>query len=89
MRGKNQLWLASAGILALVVGGTFAQDSTKKAVTPELLKAQIEALKPAKLTWREIAWKACLMEGLKESREKQRPIILWAFGNGDPKEERC
>ena len=51
----------------------------KKPATPESLKAEIDALKAAKLAWREIAWKSCLLEGLKESRAKNKPALLWVF----------
>ena len=51
----------------------------KMPATPEALKAEIEALKAAKPAWREIAWKSCLLEGLKESREKKKPVLLWVF----------
>ena len=50
---------------------------------PDTLKAEIEALKPAQLAWREIQWKTCLLEGLKEAREKKKPILLWVVGPGE------
>lgn len=61
----------------------------KKPVTPEALKAEIEALKPAKVAWREIAWKSCLLEGLKESREKKKPVLLWVFIDRPTDDARC
>src|ERR1700680_1108299 len=57
----------------LFAGLAWAQPSPvaeKQPATPETLKAEIEALKADKVAWREIAWKSCLIEGLKESREK-------------------
>ena len=50
-----------------------------KSLTPDALKSEIEALKAAKVAWREIAWKSCLLEGLKESRDKKKPVLLWVF----------
>lgn len=72
------LLLAAAGI-------AWAQDGrpAKKATTPDALKAEIEALMPAKIAWREIQWKTCLLEGLKESREKKKPVLLWVVGPGE------
>ena len=69
------LLLAAAGIAR-------AQDErpAKKATTPDALQAEIEALMPAKIAWREIQWKTCLLEGLKESREKKKPVLLWVVG---------
>lgn len=72
------LLLAAAGI-------AWAQDGrpAKKATTPETLKTEIEGLRPAKIAWREIQWKTCLLEGLKESRAKKKPVLLWVVGPGE------
>ena len=61
----------------------------KKPATPEALKAEIEALKSSKVAWREIAWKSCLLEGLKESREKKKPVLLWVFIDRPMDDARC
>ena len=61
----------------------------KKPATPEALKAEIEALKAAKPAWREIAWKSCLLEGLKESRAKKKPVLLWIFIDRPIDDARC
>ena len=61
----------------------------KKPATPEALKAEIEALMPAQLAWREIQWKTCLLEGLREAREKKKPILLWVVGPGEALDGRC
>jgi hypothetical protein len=53
------------------------------------LKAEIEALRAAKVAWREIAWKSCLLEGLKESREKKKPVLLWVFIDRPIDDARC
>lgn len=57
--------------------------------TSEVLAAEIESLRPAKQVWREIAWRQCLLGGLAEARAQQKPVILWAFINGSPCDERC
>ena len=61
----------------------------KKPATAEALKAEIQALKAAKVAWREIAWKSCLLEGLKESREKKKPVLLWVFIDRPTDDGRC
>ena len=61
----------------------------KKPATPEALKAEVEALKAARVAWREIAWKSCLIEGLKESRAKQKPVLLWVFIDRPIDDARC
>ena len=76
----------------LFAGLAWAQPSPvaeKQPATPEALKAEIEALKAAKVAWREIAWKSCLLEGLKESREKQKPALLWVFIDRPIDDARC
>ncbi len=62
---------------------------TKKAPTPQALQAEIEALKADKVAWREIAWKSCLIEGIKESREKKKPVLLWVFIDRPIDDARC
>jgi hypothetical protein len=56
--------------------------------SPDALQAEIAALKPAKHPWREIAWKSCPLEALKEARQKGRPVLTWVF-LGSPVDERC
>ena len=71
------------GIAAVLFASSASGQESKKPLTPDALKAEIEALKPAQLAWREIPWKTCLLEGLKESREKKKPILLWVVGPGE------
>ena len=76
----------------LCAGLVWAQPSPvadKQPATPEALKAEIEALKAARIAWREIAWKSCLLEGLKESREKKKPVLLWVFIDRPIDDARC
>ncbi len=79
-------------VLALLASAAWAGESPtpkKVANSPEALKAEIEALKPAKVAWREIAWKSCLLEGLKKSREKKKPVLLWIFIDRPTDDARC
>ncbi len=76
----------------LFAGLTWAQPSPvteKKPATLEALMTEIEALKAPKVAWREIAWKSCLLEGLKESREKKKPVLLWVFIDRPIDDARC
>ncbi len=84
--------VATAISLLLCAGMVWSQQSTSlgnKAKTPEALKDDIEALKPAKVAWREIRWKTCLLEGLKESRDKRKPVLLWVFIDRPTDDGRC
>ena len=78
-------------LLPATVGIAWAQDarSAKKAPTPETLKADIDALKAAKVAWREIAWKSCLLEGLKEARARNKPALLLVFIDRPVDDARC
>jgi len=66
-----------------------AVRSAKKEKSPEALRAEIQALRPAKHVFREIAWKSCLLEALKEAREKNKPVLLWALGGQPGDNGRC
>ena len=59
------------------------------AMIPEALEAEIKALQPARVAWRDIAWKSCLLEGLKESRAKGKPLLLWIFIDRPADDARC
>jgi hypothetical protein len=81
--------LVVLGIVAVLFASSASGQDPKKAVTPEALKADIEALKAPKVAWRAIAWKSCLLEGLKESRAKNKPALLWVFIDRPVDDARC
>jgi hypothetical protein len=79
-------------VALLFVGVACAQEATRpaqKATTPEAVQSEIQALKAPKVAWREIAWKSCLLEGLKESRAKNKPALLWVFIDRPIDDARC
>jgi len=81
-----------ASVVVLFAGSAWAQDerpAKTASVSPAALKAEIEALKSSKVAWREIAWKSCLLEGLKESRAKGKPVLLWVFIDRPADDARC
>lgn len=82
---------AIASTLLLVLSIARAQDEhpAKTAATPEALRNEIEGLKAAKVAWREIAWKSCLLEGLNEARAKNKPALLWVFIDRPIDDARC
>jgi len=69
----------------LLLAGLFlvAQDSA------ETLQAEIDSLKAPDVAWRQIAWKTCLYDGLRESREKNKPLLLWVFIDRPVDDARC
>jgi hypothetical protein len=94
--GKGKMTMRRVAILASVVllcaGVAWTEDKRTppdKTPTPEGLLKEIDALKPAKVAWREIAWKSCLLEGLTESRAKSKPVLLWVFIDRPTDDARC
>ena len=83
--------LTAAAGCVLLAGALWARPAgaAPQETTADALKAEIEGLKPAKVAWREIAWKSCLLEGLKESREKGKPVLLWVFIDRPCDDARC
>ncbi len=53
------------------------------------LEAEIIAMKAPKVAWRNIAWKSCLLDGLKESQETKKPVLLWIFIDRPIDDARC
>jgi hypothetical protein len=76
-------------LFAAIASAQEAPSPAQQAPTPEALQTEIEALKAAKVAWREIAWKSCLLEGLKESRAKNKPALLWVFIDRPIDDARC
>ena len=86
---RNLIVVVCCVLFAGLAGAQPSPVAEKKPVTLEALAAEIEALKAAKVAWREIAWKSCLLEGLKESREKRKPALLWVFIDRPTDDARC
>ena len=81
--------LVVLGIVVVLFAISASGQDSKKAATPQALKSAIEDLKATKVAWREIAWKSCLLEGLKESRAKNKPALLWVFIDRPVDDARC
>ena len=84
--------LAAVVVLVLFAGLAGAQPSPavgKKPATAEALKAEIEALKAPAVAWRGIAWRSCLLDGLRESRATNKPALLWVFIDRPVDDARC
>src|SRR5262245_55510015 len=91
-KGASMCKIPAIVCSVLFAGICWAQRSPvaeTKPATPEALKAEIEALRAPKVAWREIAWKSCLIEGLKESRDKKKPVLLWIFIDRPIDDARC
>jgi hypothetical protein len=62
--------------------------SDKEPATPDILKAEIEALRDAKVAWRKVEWRTCLLDALNEAVREKKPVFLWVLG-GAPADGRC
>ncbi len=60
-----------------------------KTLSPEAVRTEVAALKKEDVAWRKIAWKTCLLDGLKASREQHKPVMLWIFIDRPIDDERC
>jgi hypothetical protein len=81
-------------LIPLLFGGAvgWATQSESRPIslaTPDALRAEIESLRPDHIAWREIKWNSCLLEGLKQSREQKKPLILWVFIDRPADDARC
>ena len=81
--------LVVLGIMAVLFANSASGLDPKKAATPDALQAEIKALKAPKVAWREIAWKSCLLEGLREARAQGKPVLLWVFIDRPIDDARC
>ncbi|HVC94108.1 MAG TPA: hypothetical protein VND64_10485 [Pirellulales bacterium] len=85
-------YLAVVSCSAMFAGLAWAQPSPvaeTKPATSGALEAEINSLKVPKVAWREIAWKSCLLEGLREARAQNKPALLWVFIDRPIDDARC
>ena len=87
--------IASAAMLIAALAGAAAEQadesatpSASKRATPEALKAEIETLRVAKVAWRNVEWRTCLLGALNEAASEKKPVFLWVLG-GAPADGRC
>jgi hypothetical protein len=81
--------LVFAGLVCGQAGAQSVAVAGQKPVTLDTLQAEINALKAPKVAWREIEWKSCLLDGLREARAKNKPALLWVFIDRPIDDERC
>lgn len=81
--------LGVAVVCVLPVAGQVQTKAAKPEATADSLKAEVESLKAPNVAWRKIAWKSCLLDGLKEARAKGKPALLWVFIDRPVDDARC
>ena len=91
---KATLIAGTAMLIAALAGAAAEQadesatPSASKLATPEALKAEIETLRDARVAWRKIEWRTCLLGALNEAAREKKPVFLWVLG-GAPADGRC
>ena len=93
MRRNAILTFVCTGLLVFsstAVGhaGKSAKPAVERKSRKQLL-AQVSAMRVEKVAWRKIAWKPCLLDGIRESRKQKKPMILWIFIDRPIDDERC
>lgn len=59
------------------------------AIDPDELRKEVDAMQVEEVAWRKIAWRTCLIDGVKASREQKKPLILWVFIDRPVDDKRC
>ena len=83
----NLLCVALIWLMAHTPNQAKSEEPARKSY--ETVRAEVDALKKEDVDWRKIAWKTCLLDGLRASREQQKPIMLWIFIDRPIDDERC
>lgn len=76
---------------ALALGASLgAHAATEDApLAYDAIAAEVHSLKQDEVAWRKIEWRTCLIDGLRESRERKKPVMLWIFIDRPVDDERC
>ena len=81
--------LGLAVVCALQVAAQNPDKTSRPEATMGSLRAEVESLKAPNVAWRKIAWKSCLLDGLKEARATGKPALLWIFIDRPVDDARC
>jgi Spy/CpxP family protein refolding chaperone len=65
------------------------EEKGERRASFDSIRAEVESLRAPRVAWREISWNSCLLEGLKESREMKKPLLLWVFIDRPADDARC
>ncbi|MGE3819776.1 MAG: hypothetical protein AB7I30_10090 [Isosphaeraceae bacterium] len=74
---------------ALAIGWAFSAARADEPKTLDEIQAEVEGLRTPAVAWRQVRWRTCLIEGLRESRDTGKPLMLWVFIDRPIDDERC
>lgn len=89
MNTKLLMLVLGVAVIWRAAVGQGPDRSAEQEETPEALKTEIEGLKAPNVAWRKIAWKSCLLDGLKQARAQNKPALLWVFIDRPVDDARC
>jgi hypothetical protein len=81
--------LCAAGVIHTQGQEDLPGARQESAIGPKALKKKIEAMRVKDVAWRKIGWKTCLLDGIRESRKQNKPMILWVFIDRPVDDKRC
>jgi hypothetical protein len=81
--------LTLMAIIVVACAGNAWPQQPKGPLTVKGLEGEIESLRAPKVAWREVPWKSCLLDGLRESRAQNKPCLLWVFIDRPIDDARC
>ncbi len=76
-------------VVLLLAAGAPGSAPQGRPTSIEAMRARIDALKAPHVAWRQIPWKSCLLEGLRESQRTGKPLMLWVFIDRPVDDQRC
>lgn len=74
--------------LCLSLGGLCSADEATVR-TPEQIRAVVGGMVQKDVAWRTVQWRTCLIDGLRESQQTGKPVVLWIFIDRPIDDERC
>lgn len=91
MKCLNASLVRGLAALSMAIGGQelIAGEEQAKARSPEQIRAVVEGLQKEDVAWRQVQWRTCLIDGLRESRKTEKPLLLWVFIDRPIDDERC
>ena len=57
--------------------------------TPAAISDRIKSIRADSVSWRKIAWKSCLLEGLAEAQQTGKPLMIWCYIDRPVGDTRC
>lgn len=86
---KDLLILLGLATLGLAIAGNLSADEPPAVRSPDEIRAAVDGLRQENVAWRKVQWRTCLIDGLRESRQAGKPLLLWVFIDRPIDDERC